>query len=1273
MASEVDSLSIKISAKSQEANAQVDKLISKLSSLSKTLGSVEIKVSSITKSLSSVDTKGLQKFSSGISILGDSMKKMQEIKLPDFTRTSKGIQKFEKINGEKLSGVSACLSELSKGISEIGSTKFDNKAIINLVNTLTRLSNSNVGSLGSVDFGQIGNSIVQLAKTLSNAKSVSSNTVQFVNAVSRLSSAGEKTSATSASLPVLGKNLKILINSLSGAKSVSEKTIQFSAALGNLASAGNKASQTASGLGVLSVELSKFMQVMSKAPSINSSIIQMTEAIGNLANSGKSAGSASRGIMSSFNSFSSGAKKTQKSSFSLASSFGKLYASYWLLFRAMSKVKSAIDISSDLTEVENVVVNTFGQYSDKIEKFSKNAIQQFGISEFTAKETASRFQAMGVALGAPVKKMSDMSIALTKLSADMASFYNVSEKDTARSLQAIFTGETEPLRKYGLDLTQATLKQWALKNGMDADIKSMDQLQKTMLRYQYVMKQTGNVQGDFARTSSTWANQIRMLQEQFKVLGSILGKAFINMLKPFVQALNKALSAVITFADNVVNALGKIFGWKVEIQSGSIDDAASAMDDLSDNTSDAEKNAKKLHQQLQGIDELNVLTTPTKSNKSSGNNAQNSPDASGNDLKYKITETEGAFKSSIDNLKDLGKYISKQLTSAMQSINWSSIYQKANGFGTGLANFLNGLITPDLFSALGQTIAGALNTAITAALSFAKTFDWKNFGTSLAAGVNSFFKKFDFEQLADAINKWVDGIKTTVITFLKKVDWMQVLKSGIKFLAELDLDTVTIALGAIAWKYGGKALVAGALNSLLQKQINVGIGSKTVSLKTTIALSIATAIESFKIGNWLYDNVKGIQSVSDAIAAWIFKDGEKISITRALTVAVTGITFSIAAGKIASSIGQSISTAISTGTLASTVASSIKTALSSAGKFLTTDVAGIFTGGAASIAGGIFSALGAAIGGWNIGQLIYDKFEDQIDSIVEKILDFFTKSVPSKIAEVAGSATAIAFDFAVNVKGTLDENAQKIKEWFSDKAVQTKDFIANAKASIKEGFEKVRSFFSDLGTATKNLVAKAEAKGKDSLDALKSEWSALKAGTKKLAASFKDAASSKINKVKKTWDKIKTLSKELTVTFKDNFTSFLKKAWNKLADSINGMVDKIPVVGQKIANVPKFAGYEKGGYPQKYSLFMAGENGIPEIAGTVGGRTAVAGGAEITGIRDAIYSTSQQEMEYLREQNQLLQGILAKEVGISKNDIGKASRSYARDYYNRTGKEAYSF
>ena len=88
---------------------------------------------------------------------------------------------------------------------------------------------------------------------------------------------------------------------------------------------------------------------------------------------------------------------------------------------------------------------------------------------------------------------------------------------------------------------------------------------------------------------------------------------------------------------------------------------------------------------------------------------------------------------------------------------------------------------------------------------------------------------------------------------------------------------------------------------------------------------------------------------------------------------------------------------------------------------------------------------------------------------------------------------------------------------------------------------------------------------------------------------------------------------------------------------------------------------------------MAGEHGIPEIAGTVGGKTAVAGGAEITGIRDAIYTSSQQEMRLLQEQNQLLRGILNKQFGITKNEIGKSARDYAREQYIRTGENAFVF
>ena len=1216
MGAEVDSLDIKISASATRANNQIDKLINNISKLSASLGTL--------------NTGNLTGLANGVQKLSTSMQGMSSVKGADFTRIATGITKMSMIDTASINRAASAMTQMGKSLSKI---------------TVTAESSKNISDLAK-GISQLG------YKSATNAID---------------------------NIPKLATAMKRLMNTLSG------------------------------------------------APQVSQNLIDMTNALAKLARTGSASGSAAKSLTNSLNLFSSSTVKARKSSFSLAAAIGKVYASYWLLFRAVGKVKSAIDISSDLTEVQNVVVNTFGQYTDLVEKFSKSAIKAYGISELTAKETASRFQAMGIAMGAPIKKMSDMSISLTELSADLASFYNVEQADAARSLWSVFTGETEPMRKFGIDLTQNTLKEYAMKKGLDANISSMTQLQKTMLRYQYVMENTANVQGDFARTSQNWANQIRILKEQVKALGAVLGNAFINMLKPLVQALNKAMSAVITFANNVVNALGKIFGWKIEIQAGSIADdfktASDSADDLASGTGKAADNAKKLRQQLQGVDELNVLTTD-KSGSGSGGKGSGSGTSDGgadtNGLKYKLEETEGLFKSSINTLEKLGEYIGTTLTNSINKIQWNNVYEGARNFGKGLADFLNGLISPELFGAVGKTIAGSLNTAIYAALSFGENFDFKNFGESIASGINNFFQTFDFVSLANTLNVWVDGIKTTVLTALKKISWSDILKGGMEFLTNLDLDTIAITVGTFKWFHGGKEIVAGALNTLMKTQISTGVGDVKVPLSASIELSIAAAVVGFKIGNWLYDNVKGIQSISDGITEWIMKDGEEIAIAKTISVSLAGLSISLAAVGIAKAVGKAIGkaiggkaidvttesavdlmfdaqnlnatsfgealktsigkianlgykiasgvgTALSTAgnvvwtglsslasslvsalgtaisglsTVASTIASAVGSALSAAGTFLTSSVSTVFTAGAASIAAGLFSAIGAAIGGWNIGQLIYDKFSEQIDSIVFAIGDFFTKTIPNALSN-AGKAVV---DLAVNVKGSIDEKAQQIIDWFANKTEEAKDFIANVKAD-----------------------------GADKLAKVKEQWNAIKKGTKKLKVSFTDSVSSKLKKVQKAWDSITEKAKKLSLTFIDNFTAPLKKAWNKIADSINSLVDKIPVVGKKITDIPKFPGYEQGGYPQKYSLFMAGENGIPEIAGTVGGKTAVAGGAEITGIRDAIYSTSQQEMEYLREQNQLLQGILAKEFGISKNDIGKASRSYARDYYNRTGKEAYSF
>ena len=129
-----------------------------------------------------------------------------------------------------------------------------------------------------------------------------------------------------------------------------------------------------------------------------------------------------------------------------------------------------------------------------------------------------------------------------------------------------------------------------------------------------------------------------------------------------------------------------------------------------------------------------------------------------------------------------------------------SIYEGARTFGTGLAEFLNGLITPDLFAAVGQTIAGALNTAIYSALSFGEDFNWQNFGASLASGVNKFFETFDFIALADGINAWANGLLDALIEFLDDVEWELVGTKIGEFLAEQDFVSVGEKVAEALWK-----------------------------------------------------------------------------------------------------------------------------------------------------------------------------------------------------------------------------------------------------------------------------------------------------------------------------------------------------------------------------------------------------------------------------------------------------------------------------------------
>lgn len=588
--------------------------------------------------------------------------------------------------------------------------------------------------------------------------------------------------------------LAVSANSFTGFDSKSAENItQFAAAIAKLG--GVNVQRASQGMAKLTAELSNMMATLAKAPKVSQNVIDMTNALAGLASQSKNLAPTAKTANTSFTSFFSSFPSHQKKVFNLASAIGMFYAKFWMLIRAFKSLGKAIDLSSQLTEVQNVIDKSFGIYQDKLNSFANNAIDSYGISELTAKKIASRYQSMAGAMGFAQSKAANMSVEMTKLAADMASFYDVPVADVAEDLEAAYTGLTRPLRKYGLDLTQATLKEWAMRNGMDSNIKAMTQAEKTWLRYQYIMANTKTVQGDFLDTAESWHNVLTRLTESFKAFGTIVGGVFINAFKPVLQALNAVMAKVIQFAKVVSDALGFLFGWKYE-EGGGVSDVSDALDsaaggaaDTASGLGDAAKNAKKLKDYTMGIDELNILSPHDSSGGSGGSGGGAGGGASADADGGQWTKTDSALKdymSDIKSLWGLGRYISDALSKAMEGIDWNSIYQKAINFGVGLADFLNGLITPRLFGDVGKTIAGCLNTALNAVWAFGVEFNWDNLGKSLAASLNEFFITFDFSRLGNAINVWVKGLSRAITSFFENGGWEEIGNKIGELLAAID-------------------------------------------------------------------------------------------------------------------------------------------------------------------------------------------------------------------------------------------------------------------------------------------------------------------------------------------------------------------------------------------------------------------------------------------------------------------------------------------------------
>lgn len=751
----------------------------------------------------------------------------------------------------------------------------------------------------------------------------------------------------------------------------------------------------------------------------------------------------------------------------------------------------------------------------------------------------------------------------------------------------------------------------------------------------------------------TWANQTRILAENFKNLGATIGTPIINAVKPVVSAINIMIERVNAFAQVVSEALGTIFGWKYEMGQGGIatdfESAEDASSGIASNTGTAANNAKKLKSYLMGIDELNVMsedTSSTSGGSGSGGSGGSSASADGNNL-GKWVEVEKKYNSSIKTLEQLGVTISKALSDAMESINWNSVYEKASNFGTGLASFLNGMFAGaqgmTLFKDLGITLSSTLNTVVYSVLNFAGTLEWDEIGRNIAGGITAAFENWDAASTAQAINKWVQGVFDLVTNAITNIDWLSVYDKIIEFLENIDIKTIAIVIGAVTLKkIASVKLVSSALNSIGNE---VG---KQISDKISTAIFSNLGTGAATEGNLSKAVVELGKSVGSAFTAGFQMIlGNKAA--ESALVMVGDLAKNIAGyGGI---IGGVILVVANFFSMWRDGFSWLKEALL---------VAGAGIGAIGLVILGVTAPVALLVAGVTAGVATiavvvhdnWDKIQDFTSSLIENIKNFFSPLVDFVNNNVIEPITRRFNQFKDGISIIFQAIDKVIKGvWNAVSIAVYKTFIQPAIDRFNGFKEATRQIFDAIKMAIHNaydgsIVQRFVNAAKETLQGLGnfiSTWASIIGGG--ITSLFKVILNSII------WLFEKGINSPIDAvnTFLKGFNNIVSVAAKITGNKWNG-VDLIPKV-----SLPRF---ENGGYPEVGDLFFANEHGIPELVGTMNGKPAVGSGQEITGISNAVYSTSQEEIAELRQMNGYLRQLLSKDFSthIGDRDIARANR-----------------
>lgn len=1082
MADVIDELKVQIDASTKNADVKLDKFIAKMESLQKAV-----------TGLSGFNASG---FANGLSQLATSIQDFSsKTKAADFNRVAKGLDKLAAVNAQGLESTAAAMTSFATSMTGLGQMTFNADNLTKMVNSVTKLGGANA-TQALTNLPQISALLKSFIADMNSVGSVTFNfdgLASLVNNISRLG--GAKATQAAANLKPLKDQILRFVSGLNGIGTLNFDTTGLANLVSSITKLGGKAALAAvPNIQQLGVALNQLMATLSRAPAVSQNTILMTQALAQLASNGSKVSSATSAISGGLSRYTGSAGKAMKSTKGLAAQIGMFYARCFILIRGVKSLWKSTEKAMDYIETLNYFDAAWSQVADNAvnswkeagydsaeayaNSFAQRAQSVTGkMTGFTADDSGNLKATGQVSLGLDPEKLMNyqatfgqmassmgvasetslkLSQALTEIGADLASVKNLDFESVWNDMASGMVGMSRTLDKYGVNIRNVNLQEKLSELGIDAKVSKLGQEEKALLRVIILLQSTKYAWGDLADTINQPANQLRLLEANFGNLARTIGSLFLPIVTkvlPYLNAMAIALQRLFSWIGSLLGIKMSGFGTSIGSAAADWGDMEDAAGGVADSTGDAAKNTKKMADNLQGFDKLNVISTKSDSGSGSGSGAGGGVGA---DLTAAFDkafeEYQQAWDAAFANVENSAQQMADKIQNAFKQI-WNAAEPARKSIKA---------LWDEGLSRLGTFTWIALKDFYS---EFLIPLGKWTLGTGLPMlvdNINAFLMKIDFPAINDALrNFWqalepfAESVGTGLIKFFGDL-----LSIGADFINAV----VPNALNGIA-----KALKS--IKPETAEKIGYALGIVGIAL-TGMKLVVSTITGIAALGNSFITLKAGLTGVAELIGTVTGFFG-KLTVLGGMATTIAGI---------GSVIGGTTLSVTNFFNMWKNGFDWLNESLMIFGVAVA-GIGAIVLGAPALVAAGVAGVV-AALATAAI------KIHDNWDSIVE-----FFQSIPGKLKNVWDSVTSTADQSwksfvatAQSVPDKIGSTVNSIAKWFSQLPGKigyalgyalgtitkwTDDVINYWSVKIPEIVENVRKWFAELPDKIYNAIVGA--------------------------------------------------------------------------------------------------------------------------------------------------------------------------------------------------------